>query len=179
MKVQISVSGAPLELLGTLALYQNGGSGATGPMGAPGTTGPMGAPGTTGPMGATGASPWTINGPNAYYNGGYIGIGTATPTQALHVNGTAKVLGLQLSGTQTIHDIYTCTQNTITGNGTTGTVACNVTSNWSCTCQFTAQPTPSTAAVSYAYAQTGAVYVGFTASLASNTAPVRCNCVLF
>ncbi len=71
----------------------NGLDGATGPAGPAGPMGPSGPSGPTGPVGATGASPFTLSGPNAYYNAGNVGIGTNTPLQKLDVNGALMLRG--------------------------------------------------------------------------------------
>jgi len=83
-------------------------TGDTGPTGAPGSssgitgdTGPTGAPGldgtantgATGPTGApgssTGESYWSPTGPTGiFYIGGYVGIGTSSPSTVLDVNGS-------------------------------------------------------------------------------------------
>lgn len=60
-----------------------GPTGATGPQG---PAGPAGATGATGPQGPAGASPFSLNGTSAYYNAGYVGVGT-TPTTPLDVQG--------------------------------------------------------------------------------------------
>ncbi|MFN0204922.1 MAG: DNRLRE domain-containing protein, partial [Planctomycetota bacterium] len=73
-----------------------GDTGATGPQGPIGLTGETGIAGPQGPIGATGAtgpqgaSPFTLNGLNAVYTAGNVGIGTTTPTSALEVNGTGE-----------------------------------------------------------------------------------------
>ncbi len=68
-----------------------GAPGSNGNIGATGPTGDTGAPGAAGPTGPTGSSPWLLSGPDAYYNAGYVGIGTNTPAAPLHVNGAARV----------------------------------------------------------------------------------------
>jgi hypothetical protein len=84
---------------------ETGPTGATGPMGPPGPQGdigpagppgpqgdigpmgPQGPAGMPGPQGPPGASPWLLNGPDAYYNAGKVGIGAMSPITALHVEG--------------------------------------------------------------------------------------------
>jgi len=46
--------------------------------------------------GGGGSSVWSQSGSNAYYNGGNVGIGTATPAEALHVEGNARIDGNNL-----------------------------------------------------------------------------------
>jgi hypothetical protein len=65
-------------------------TGATGPAGTNGTNGTNGVIGATG---ATGPSYFTLSGTNVYYNGGNIGIGTATPSYKLDVVGDINVSG--------------------------------------------------------------------------------------
>jgi hypothetical protein len=65
-----------------------GTTGSTGPTGAPGPVGPAGAQGPPGPQGPTGGSPFGLDGTNAYYVNGWIGIGTTNPTAQLEVSGT-------------------------------------------------------------------------------------------
>lgn len=61
-----------------------GPTGATGMQGELGDTGPIGMPGFTGD---TGPSVWTESGPDVYYDGGRVGIGTDDPDEDLHVEG--------------------------------------------------------------------------------------------
>jgi Collagen triple helix repeat (20 copies) len=68
-----------------------GPTGPQGPMGATGTRGPMGPAGAAGPIGPqgpkgdTGASPFLLNGTNAYYLQGNVGFGTSNPASPVHV----------------------------------------------------------------------------------------------
>lgn len=73
-----------------------GATGPAGPQGPQGNTGPVGPPGATGaigpqgPVGPAGASPFTLNGLNAVYTQGNVGIGVTAPGAPLHVReGTA------------------------------------------------------------------------------------------
>jgi len=43
---------------------------------------------------ATSSGIWSLNGANAYYNGGNVGVGTVNPQARLHVNGANSVYGL-------------------------------------------------------------------------------------
>ena len=49
--------------------------------------------GAQGPAGPTGPSTWVTSGSAIYYTAGSVGIGTASPTGALHVVGDAIVTG--------------------------------------------------------------------------------------
>jgi len=64
-----------------------GDTGATGAQGVAGATGSQGIQGVAGATGATGASPFTLNGTDAVYTAGNVGIGTTTPTAKLDVSG--------------------------------------------------------------------------------------------
>ncbi|MCM2279209.1 MAG: hypothetical protein NDJ89_14125, partial [Oligoflexia bacterium] len=75
-----------------------GETGAQGVTGATGATGAQGAQGFTGATGATGASPFSLNGSNAYYSAGNVGIGTSTPTSSLEINVTALADGVKVVG---------------------------------------------------------------------------------
>ncbi len=65
-----------------------GPTGARGPQGATGPEGATGDSGAVGPQGAVGASPFSLNGLNATYTQGNVGIGTTSPSSELDVAGT-------------------------------------------------------------------------------------------
>ncbi|MBI3817674.1 MAG: DNRLRE domain-containing protein [Planctomycetes bacterium] len=77
----------------TGATGQQGPVGNTGPQGqagvagATGPQGPIGNTGTQGVQGPIGASPFTLNGNNAVFTQGSLGIGTTTPTADLQISG--------------------------------------------------------------------------------------------
>jgi hypothetical protein len=77
----------------------DGAVGPAGPQGEQGIQGPAGAdgaPGLIGPQGPTGpqgASPFLLNGSDAYYNAGSVGIGTNTPQRLLDVNAGVRING--------------------------------------------------------------------------------------
>lgn len=81
-----------------------GSVGPQGPQGATGLQGPQGPGGLTGsqgppgPQGLAGVSPFSLAGTNAYYLGGFLGIGTSNPATALEVNGTVIAAGFSGSG---------------------------------------------------------------------------------
>ncbi|MBI4702022.1 MAG: collagen-like protein [Deltaproteobacteria bacterium] len=64
-----------------------GPKGEQGPAGPQGAQGPAGAQGPKGDKGDPGASPFALNGNDAYYNSGKVGVGTVTPSTALQVVG--------------------------------------------------------------------------------------------
>jgi hypothetical protein len=128
----------PIGLTGpagaTGATGAQGPIGLTGPAGAAGSTGAQGPIGLTGPAGATGATgatgptgllssgtaagntpywdgtQWVVGTSNIFNNGGNIGIGTATPSVKLEVNGRLKTLGInELSDVRYKKDIQTLT----------------------------------------------------------------------
>ena len=112
-----------------------GPSGPQGPMGAVGPTGPAGVPGTAGatgsvgpqgPAGSPGASPFTLNGGNAVFTSGNVGIGTATPAGALDVVGAINGQTINasqyytVSGMRFMHGFTapgTAGRNTFVGDG--------------------------------------------------------------
>ncbi len=67
-------------------------TGSTGPQGIQGNTGPQGIQGIQGVQGDPGI-PWLLSGSNAYYNAGYVGIGTSNPSYKLDIAGSARVTG--------------------------------------------------------------------------------------
>ncbi len=72
--------------------------GPQGAQGGTGGTGPQGPQGPTGPQGPAGVSPFNLAGTNAYYLGGFVGIGTSNPATALEVKGTVSAAGFSGSG---------------------------------------------------------------------------------
>ncbi|MDR3605761.1 MAG: hypothetical protein P4M08_00095 [Oligoflexia bacterium] len=60
--------------------------------------------------GATGASPWSLNGSNAYYSAGNVGVGTTSPGVTMDVNGGVR------AGTST--SVTTCGSGQANGEGT-------------------------------------------------------------
>lgn len=79
----------------------NGSTGPIGPMGATGITGPQGPMGFPGPAGA---SPFTLNGTDAVFTGGRLGVGTTTPGYPLEVVGNIGMAGgLHLNGSLFLH----------------------------------------------------------------------------
>ena len=89
-----------------------GATGATGPVGPPGPQGlagadgaagppgPEGPTGAIGPQGLQGDSFWQAQGSAIYFNTGYLGLGTASPTHLLEVAGDAQISGnLTITGT--------------------------------------------------------------------------------
>lgn len=87
--------GSPTGLVGPVGpmgpIGPEGPSGATGPAGAQGPGGPIGPvgpagiDGAQGPVGPAGASPFELDGSNAYYTQGSLGLGTSQPATPLHV----------------------------------------------------------------------------------------------
>ena len=72
-----------------------GAQGIPGPQGPDGVTGPAGAQGPqgpAGPQGSAGASPFSLNGNNAVYLQGNVGLGTSTPYALLDVLGNSATL---------------------------------------------------------------------------------------
>ncbi len=74
----------------TGATGAEGPQGPAGPTGTTGATGPQGLIGVDGAQGPAGASPFSLNGNDAVYTQGNVGIGTTTPSNALSVVGTGE-----------------------------------------------------------------------------------------
>jgi hypothetical protein len=70
-----------------------GPQGTQGLAGPPGEQGPQGPAGPQGPTGPAGASPFALNGPNAVYTQGKVGIGTTDPDEQLTVMGIIETTG--------------------------------------------------------------------------------------
>ena len=80
-----------LVLLATLVSFM-GQTGPAGPTGNPGPEGPAG------PEGPQGPSPFSLQGNDAVYTQGNLGIGTITPAEPVHVVGDKKVEGTVIAG---------------------------------------------------------------------------------
>ncbi|MCB9030686.1 MAG: tail fiber domain-containing protein [Deltaproteobacteria bacterium] len=65
-----------------------GDTGADGAQGPQGVDGPQGPVGPVGPTGADGASPFMLSGNDAFYENGYLGLGTANPGGMLDIEGS-------------------------------------------------------------------------------------------
>jgi hypothetical protein len=70
-----------------------GPQGSTGADGAAGPPGPEGPTGAVGPQGLPGDSYWQAQGSAIYFNSGYLGLGTASPTHLLEVAGDTQISG--------------------------------------------------------------------------------------
>jgi|GEM_PF-2441207 len=78
-----------------------GPAGAAGPTGPTGPAGPAGAQGPTGPPGI----PWSLNGTSAYYNGGFVAVGTSAPSERFQVrSGNLRMDGAGASRNLTLYD---------------------------------------------------------------------------
>jgi hypothetical protein len=92
-------------------LYTSAGAaGATGPAGPTGATGLLSSGTTAGNTPYWDGTQWVVGTSNIFNNGGNIGIGTATPSVKLEVNGRLKTLGInELSDVRYKKDIQTLT----------------------------------------------------------------------
>ena len=70
-----------------------GPQGPAGADGAEGPPGPLGPTGAVGPQGPQGDSFWQAQGSAIYFNTGFLGLGTASPTHLLEVAGDAQISG--------------------------------------------------------------------------------------
>lgn len=99
--------------------------GPPGPQGLQGLQGVQGPPGIQGPIGPTGASPFGLNGRDAFYDQGRVGIGTQTPAFLLDVigSGTSALVHARTTGAggTGVHGETTAANAT----GVKGTVASN------------------------------------------------------
>ncbi len=71
-----------------------GSTGATGATGSQGATGTAGTPGAAGPQGPAGASPFTLDGANAVFTTGSVGIGVDPPSTTAAMDVTSTTQGL-------------------------------------------------------------------------------------
>jgi len=77
----------------TGAVGPQGPQGLTGADGAAGPPGPEGPTGAVGPQGPQGDSYWNAQGSAIYFNNGYLGLGTDSPTHLLDVAGDTQITG--------------------------------------------------------------------------------------
>ena len=92
-----------------------GSQGEVGPTGPQGVQGPQGDIGPTGAQGEAGAAPFSLNGNDAYYNAGNVGIGTTSPDARLDVSGDVK-LGSDGSNFQSIMVLTGTTASGVSSN---------------------------------------------------------------
>jgi len=94
----LSIGGTPI--INAQGEWVGSPTGLQGPQGDPGAQGEQG---PQGPEGPAGASPFELDGNDAYYTAGNVGIGTNSPSETLEVDGTAKFTGnVEMEGEVTI-----------------------------------------------------------------------------
>ncbi|MCB0338213.1 MAG: tail fiber domain-containing protein [Bdellovibrionales bacterium] len=76
-----------------------GDTGAQGPVGPQGLSGVQGPQGPVGPSGSDGVSPFMLSGNDAFYENGYLGIGTANPEGVLDIEGNEGNVRVLLQNT--------------------------------------------------------------------------------